>query len=658
MARWTALLPILVALLALRPPESQEPSSAVSPELLKGYVGASRCGDCHEEIHAKWDSSRHSKMVRPATPEGVRGDFSLKRIILRGDRYGLEAGGGDYFITESKLYGDTHKHRILYTLGNRRIQHYLTELEDGRVVVLPPTWDILRKEWFHNMEIVGPDPADGLAVQVWNKNCFGCHVSQERRHFDLETKTYATDWVDFGISCERCHGPAQAHVERYRETEGVETAVADIADIVVQTRLDHVTNTMVCAQCHSLRDTIAPGFRAGENYFDYFLPQLEYSLPRHHDPAWYVDGKTRRFSSNALGIWQSRCFLEGKIACTDCHVDVHRPEIEENARLRPENNALCTRCHEGIGRALTVHTRHEATSAGSSCIECHMPQSVVSIKATMRDHSISVPAPENTERFGIPNACNLCHDDESPAWAVENLNAWFPGTGGREKLIQRAETFTRARQGSEDAVERLVALAADASEPPLIRANAVGYMSRYTADPRVFAALVRALASDDPLIRAVAASQLGQLPRSLAERAQPFLVRALDDERRAVRMGAAFSLMNMGIHELSGDAQQKFESAKQIYIARAATSPDHAPTQLDLGKFHLQNRDLVAAAEAFETSLHLDPDQENAMYYRALARLGQGRPDEARELLKKVGEDSEFHASAQALLRNLSERQR
>ncbi len=46
------------------------------------------------------------------------------------------------------------------------------------------------------------------------------------------------------------------------------------------------------------------------------------------------------------------------------------------------------------------------------------------------------------------------------------------------------------------------------------------------------------------------------------------------------------------------------------------------------------------------------------MYYRALARLGQGRPDEARQLLKKVGEDSEFHASAQALLRNLSERQR
>ncbi len=82
-------------------------------------------------------------------------------------------------------------------------------------MVLPPSWDVLRKEWFHNMEIVGPEPASGFAVQVWNLNCFGCHVSQEEKNFDLTTRTYDTDWVDFGTSCERCHGPGSDHVALY-----------------------------------------------------------------------------------------------------------------------------------------------------------------------------------------------------------------------------------------------------------------------------------------------------------------------------------------------------------------------------------------------------------------------------------------------------------
>ncbi len=97
----------------------------------------------------------------------------------------------------------------------------------------------------------------------------------------------------------------------------------------------------------------------------------------------------------------------------------------------------------------------------------------------------------------------------------------------------------------------------------------------------------------------------------------------------------------------------KFEAAKRLYAARAATSPDHAPTQLSIGKFHILNRDLASAAAAFEASLHLDPDQKDATYYRAVARLGEGRKEEARELLRQIGPDSSYYSSAQALLSTL-----
>jgi predicted CXXCH cytochrome family protein len=626
--------------------------AAASP----GYVGAKACRGCHADVHDHWNASRHSKMVRPASPEGVRGDFAVKEVSLRGESYRFEAKDGKYFITESRLLGKRTRHRILYTLGNRRIQHYLTKLEDGRIVVLPPSWDVLRKEWFHNMEIVGPEPETGVAVQVWNLNCFGCHVSQEEKNFDLATRSYDTDWVDFGTSCERCHGPGAEHVALYTSSRSP-TDAGDSA-IVVQTRLDPERSTATCGQCHSLRDAISLDFVAGGDYYDFFFPQLEYALPQDHDPAWYVDGSTRRFSNDTLGLWLSRCYLEGGVTCVDCHTDPHDTEIEKNSAIRPESKAICTRCHEAVAKDVPAHTRHPAASAGSSCVECHMPRSVVSIKAKIRDHGISLPAPENTERHGIPNACNNCHEDRTPAWAAETIDSWFPGSRARrQKLLDRADVFSRAKAGNDpEVVERLVALAANESEPPLIRANAVGYLGSFPADPRVQPALLRAFASKERVIRAVAMPQIGKLRPSRVESVTPFLVRALDDEAATVRMGAAFALVTLGVQSLEGDAAVKFETAKKLYAERAATSPDHAPTQLALGKFYVLNHDLASAAAAFERSLKLDPDQKDAVYYRAIARLGEGRTGEALDLLRQVGKESSLYASAQALLSTLSQR--
>src|SRR4029077_10705086 len=101
------------------------------------------------------------------------------------------------------------------------------------------------------------------------------------------------------------------------------------------------------------------------------------------------------------GACESHSDLRGAASCTSSDQDPHLPDVDKNVQLAPGNNRLCTRCHPAVESQLTSHTRHRAASAGSSCVECHMPKTVVSIKSTMRDHTIGVPAPENTAAFGI-----------------------------------------------------------------------------------------------------------------------------------------------------------------------------------------------------------------------------------------------------------------
>jgi predicted CXXCH cytochrome family protein len=611
-------------------------------------VGAQACASCHPQMHDTWKSGRHSKMLQPATPSSVIGNFSKGALTLRGDRYLLRAVNGQYFITESYLTGKPQEHRIEYTLGSRRIQHYLTTIEQGRIIILPPTWDVQRQEWFPNMDIVRPDQDDRTLVQQWNKNCFGCHVSQEENNYRPATGEYATRWMDFGTSCERCHGPGSAHVEKYARAN--ERRDAGAPSIVRPTRLDPATSSMICAQCHSLRNAINPGYAAGDDYYDYFEPVLEYDRRAPRDPAYWADGRPRRFSNDAIGLWQSQCFLRGGATCTSCHQDPHLPDVDKNAQLAPGNNALCTRCHQAVGSQLTAHTRHRGASAGSSCVECHMPKTVVSIKSTMRDHTIGVPAPENTVAFGIPNACTVCHTDKQAAWAVEVLAKWWP-RGRRAGLVDRARTFTAARAKQPDALDRLIAIAANDALGPLVQANALGYLRDYP-QPRAEDALLASAKAGHPALRAVAIASLGQRPaRNAAIRSA--IVGALDDRRRGVRIAALVALVSLSAGPLDAGDEARFERVSQEFVAMARNYEDDAGFQSDRGVVHLLRGEFDLAAGALEVSLRLQPDRPSATFMLALARLGQRRIGEARALLERVAPSDPYYGAAQERLKTL-----
>ena len=143
------------------------------------FVGAKACASCHQDMHDTWSGGRHSKMLQPATASSVVGDFAKGSAVLHGNRFQLRSANGEFFIAESYLTGKLREHRVEYTLGSRRVQHYLTTMEKGRMVVLPPSWDVQRREWFDNMDIVRPRQDRGSADPAMEQGL--CRLSRQRR---------------------------------------------------------------------------------------------------------------------------------------------------------------------------------------------------------------------------------------------------------------------------------------------------------------------------------------------------------------------------------------------------------------------------------------------------------------------------------------------
>jgi predicted CXXCH cytochrome family protein len=626
------------------------PLRGVPPQ---GYVGATACAKCHAGIHNDWLGSSHARMMQQATKESVKGEFGQEKVVLRGTTYLLQIRDEQYYITEPDLSGKPLEHRVEYTLGERRFQHYLTTLADGRILVLPPTWDIEGKNWTLDLDIGNPEEGSGDPIQVWNKSCYSCHVSQGQKNFDLEKLRYQTTWQDLGINCESCHGPGGEHIARATNVKAMDAATrAQIKEAIVNpARLNAAGSTTICAQCHSLRDIYADNFKAGANYYDYFTPVMEYRLPGSPDSAYWTDGRPRQLANEAFGLWQSPCFLKGGATCTTCHTHPHSSDVEHDARLRPINNALCTGCHTKIAADISAHTHHAAKSTGSLCIECHMSATVISLKARMRDHSMSIPSPENTIRHEIPNACNVCHRDKDAAWTLRQMNAWH-GDKTRQKAVTRADAFTQGRQGDVAAIPGLLKLLADPSGGPLIRANAAGYLGSFSNDPSAYDALLHAFADPEPLVRATAATTI-RPSAAQREGLATQLVTLLKDPIRTVRMSAAIAMVSMGVRPFPGEDGERYERAKELYHARAELNSDDAQQQLAAGKFSFLSGDMARAVNAFRATLKLDPTIP-AQYYLGRSLAEEGDFTSARPILNAIPRDDRQYDAAQRLLAEMA----
>ncbi len=659
------------------PPDAGPPAtgSAANAAVPPHYAGRKTCAECHAKEAAAWSGSDHDKAMQPAADSTVLGNFNGDTLVSHGKVSRFYKKDGAFFAHTSGPGGVAGEFRIRYAFGVRPLQQYLIGFPGGRMQSLPLAWDTEKRRWFDLQAETNPAPDDWLHWtrdgQNWNGMCADCHSTGLHRGYDAATGTFATTWEEANVGCEACHGPGSEHVDFSRRNPilkslSIFAGLAGLAGFFGLSgfanhgredhfglKQDHLgrkadAEVMVCAQCHARRSALRADFSHAKEFLDAFTPEL--IRPEFYHPDGQIAEEDYEYGS----FLQSRMYHQG-VRCSDCH-DPH------TLKLRAQGNALCVRCHEAARFDTPTHHGHASGSSGSRCAECHMPAKLYMQVDLRRDHSLRVPRPDLSVKYGTPNACTGCHADKNPAWAA----AWIAKRFGPVRkahfsdllvpglLRSEADAAVDADEGAA-ADSALTRLAENPQYPGIARASAVAALAEFMG--RLAPSVLIGRARDpDPLVRWAAATGLEKLP---GDERVSVLLPLLNDSLRAVRVAAAQALVedaallpdssraaynralgeyrealdanayfpggrfNIGLfQEKSGNA----DSAIAAYSAALALDNRFVPARINLAQLYARTGRIAEAASQFREALRLNPEYPETRLLLESLLSGAGFP--------------------------------
>lgn len=429
-----------------------------------GYVGSDACIECHAENHATWDASYHSKMTQVADPAKVIGDFDNVTVINQGRKYIFTKDVTACWVDMPDEHDPSKRISapIVLTTGSHHMQVYWFATGNQRTLgMLPLVYLVDSKEWVprESAFLVPPNHGPSFEMGRWNEVCSSCH-STHKKERRLASGQWDTHVGEFGISCEACHGPGEDHIAMHRGVPA--DSPADSASLATRKEtivnpidLPKVAAAQVCGQCHSVSDVLnldmdyeenGHGYRPGDDLSETHavwrrespehrltMEALDYpDLDTLLNETYYPDGMIRVSGREYNGLIESSCYIKGEMTCLSCHkmhkgISDTRP-LSQWANDQLNSNALdnhaCTQCHDAAQYS-TQHTHHAAESTGSNCYNCHMPHTAYGLLKAIRNHQISSPDVEADHRNQRPNACNLCHLDQTLQWSADHLQQWY-----------------------------------------------------------------------------------------------------------------------------------------------------------------------------------------------------------------------------------------
>ncbi|MFV0298965.1 MAG: multiheme c-type cytochrome, partial [Hyphomicrobiaceae bacterium] len=574
-----------------------------------GYIGSAACATCHAKTFEHWQGSDHANAWNVPDSKTVRGDFSGVSFTQNGVETRFIKSLEDYLISTEDADGRTHTYKVKFTAGIAPLQQYLIETEPGRLQAFDVAWDVKGKRWYHLYPDQKIKAADGLhwtgPYKNWNGRCAECHATDYKKNYDPKSHSYHSTEAEIGVGCESCHGPGARHVSWARAAGGTASprgtgdAAGTKKGLVVDLAASARTEIEQCGGCHSRRESLSgaspvPGTPYGDAYTLALLrPQL-----------YHFDGAIKDEVYVYGSFLQSKMYAKG-VRCTNCH-EPH------SGKVRDTGNGLCTQCHSQAGNAqfpslakkdydTPDHHFHKAGSNGAMCKSCHMMERTYMGVDRRRDHSFRVPRPDLTAAIGVPNTCNDCHRDKDARWAKAELERRLPQSRFRGKHF--ATVFAAAAADATGSVDGLLAVAADVTQAPIVRASALDKL-KGVASPDVARRAQGLLKDDSPMVRVAAAELQRGLP--VPDRL-PVLETLLRDQVRTVRIAAARTLVGAIGRTATLQARTAYREANQEFMRSLASRADFPETHMALGGFALQLRNPGSAVAAFREAVRQDP---------------------------------------------------
>jgi tetratricopeptide (TPR) repeat protein len=590
------------------------------------YAGSASCRECHEEAYDLWRTSNHGMAERLPVSHLEDPAFVPARSFEHGTQQTeVRQAGETYQVLTPGLDGTNGPFVVDRVIGNNPLIQYLTPFPGGRWQTLEASWDPLSNEWFNVYGEEDRRPGEwghwsGRGM-TWNTMCAACHNTRLRKNYDPATDAYHTTMAEMTVGCEACHGPMKDHVDWQKK----------YGDKVSDPTLQRLTREQMfdtCASCHSRRMELTGDFVPGDRYHDQFLLSIV-----DETDTWYPDGQNWDEDYEYTAFLGSRMHHKG-VRCVDCH-DFH------SAKVRLPGNWMCLSCHAvGTTNAIEIdpvqHSFHSPTNSGNLCTGCHMPQTPYMQRHWRHDHGFTIPDPVLTREFGIPNACNRCHQDKSVDWSVEHVEKWY-GDKMDRPYRQRARIIARAKEMDPASVEPLLTML-EADEIPYWRAVAAGMLAPWVDQPRVIGGLLGALSNTNDLVRIRAIRTLSPLVEAGNRAVQDAVRAALNDSTRGVRYQAASALRaEVSTNSLAGS--ELWHSFQH--------NADQPMGQMQLGSFALARGDLATALRHYEFAVEWDPFSPPMRHEYAVVLSMSGRLNEAvaqlREAIRLSPDEAEFY---------------
>jgi tetratricopeptide repeat protein/cytochrome c554/c'-like protein len=327
------------------PSQPRAGSSSASGQ--KDSVGNEACAKCHASIYDSYEKTPMAHASGPAIDNLIAADFTHKKS---GVHYRIYKDGGRAWLSFDRdgPYALHGKRELLYYIGSgRRGLTYLFS-DDGYVFESPINWYGDRRVW--DMTPAYQNDREAPLNLPVNTSCLHCHVSGMRPPLAGSENRYAEPLLTHvGVSCERCHGPGNAHING--------------GAIVNPARLSPERRDAICMQCHMEgRVSIE---RAGKHVYE-FRPGDSLSD--------YIRYYVQTGSQSTLGavsqveaLAQSACKKKSgdAMSCISCHDPHSSPSAEEKVSYF---RGKCLACH-GEAFAAKHHLEQK------DCTLCHMPAS-------------------------------------------------------------------------------------------------------------------------------------------------------------------------------------------------------------------------------------------------------------------------------------------